>query len=182
MAQFVKLWTMLQGVQLREEPDAIRWRWTESGSYTAASAYHCQFFGSCAPFRSAKFWKGHAEAKCRFFAWLALHGKMLTADNLAIRGWPHDPVCKLCRIHPETVQHLTLDCHFTTAVREQIFAWNGNMGVPTPPGGRSLNVWWDDTIAALPKERRREASGLIIYSMWGVWKERNRRVFQNAAL
>ena len=32
------------------------------------------------------------------------------------------------------------------------------------------------------KEKRREASGAIIYSMWGVWKERNIRVFQNTAL
>jgi hypothetical protein len=80
------------------------------------------------------------------------------------------------------VQHLTLDCHFSTTVREQIFAWNGTFGVPPPPGGRSLNDWWDETISHLPKEKKREASGAIIYSMWGVWKERNRRVFQNTAL
>jgi hypothetical protein len=80
------------------------------------------------------------------------------------------------------MQHLTLDCHFSTTVREQIFAWNGTFGVPPPPGGRSLNDWWDETISHLPKEKKREASGAIIYSMWGVWKERNRRVFQNTAL
>ena len=68
-----------------------------------------------------------------------------------------------------------------TTVREQIFAWS-DLEVPTAPGGRSLNAWWDDTIAALSKERRREASRLIIYSMWGVWKERNRCTFQNVAL
>jgi hypothetical protein len=138
--------------------------------------------GSCATFRSAKFWKGHAEAKCRFFAWLALHGKSITAENLALRGWPHDPICKLSHIYQETVQHLTLDCHFSTAVREQIFAWNGTFGIPPPPGGKSLNVWWDEVISHLPKEKKREASGAIIYSMWGVWKERNMRVFQNPAL
>jgi hypothetical protein len=182
LQQFVALWTIMQGVVLQPHPDLIRWRWTESGVYTTASAYRYQFTGSCAPFRSAKFWKGHAEAKCRFFTWLALHGKVLTADNLALRGWPHDPICKLCHIHQETVQHLTLDCHFSTTVREQIFAWNGTFGVPPPPGGRSLNDWWDETISHLPKEKKREASGAIIYSMWGVWKERNRRVFQNTAL
>jgi purine-cytosine permease-like protein len=38
-----------------------------------------------------------------------LHGKALTADNLAVREWPHNPICKLCMIHQETVQHLLLE-------------------------------------------------------------------------
>jgi hypothetical protein len=181
LVQFTRLWSILQDVTLLPRPDSIRWRWTESGIYSAASAYRCQFVGSVAPFRSAKSWKGHAEQNCRFFAWMALHGKILTADNLAIRGWPHDPICKLCRIHPEMVQHLTLDCHFSTMVREKIFAWNGQLGVPPLAGGMTLNDWWDATISTIPKEKRREASGAIIYSIWGVWKERNRRVFNNVA-
>ena len=37
-------------------------------------------------------------------------------------------------------------------------------------------------MAGLFKEKRREASGTIIYFMWGIWKEWNPRVFQNKAL
>ena len=122
------------------------------------------------------------EPKCRFFAWLALHGKLLTADNLAIRGWPHDPICKLLRIHPETMQHLLLDCSYAAEVREKVFAANGTIGTVTPPLGRSINAWWDDMLGRLPKEKRREASGTIIYAMWGIRKERNRRVFRNVGL
>jgi hypothetical protein len=119
--QFTMLWSILRGVVLQDRPDAISWRWTTSGVYTMASAYHCQFVGAVAPFRSAKVWKAHTEQKCKSFAWVVLHGKILTADNLTIRGWPHDPIFKLCRIHPEIVQHLLLDCSFSTAVRERIF-------------------------------------------------------------
>ena len=36
-------------------------------------------------------------------------------------------------------------------------------------------------MAPLPKEKKREAIGMIVYIMWGIWKERNRRVFQNKA-
>ena len=176
------MWALMQNVLLLPVPDSIRWLWTESELYTAATAYHCQFAGSMAPFRAAKVWRGLAEPKCRFFAWLALHGKILTADNLAVRGWPHDPICKLCRIHPETVQHLTLECSFSTTVRQRVFAWHGQIGAPPPPNANGFNTWWDTTLAGLPKAKRREASGAIIYSICGVWKERNRRVFTNVAI
>ena len=35
------------------------------------------------------------------------------------------------------------------------------------PLGGSLNAWWDDTLKGLLEERRREASGALIYAMWG---------------
>ena len=182
MAQFVLLWNILQEIALQPTPDTITWRWTASGVYSAASAYRCQFVGSCAPFSSDKLWKAKAEPKCRYFAWLVLHGKILTAENLAIRGWPNDPICKLCRICPETVQHLLLDCSFASQVRERVFAEIGVWGTLPPPLNRSINDWWDATIAAIPRAGRRGASGAIIYSLWGTWKERNRRVFRNVAL
>jgi hypothetical protein len=181
LSQFFQLWSRMQEVVLQPWQDVITWRWTASGIYTAASAYQCQFPGSFSPFNTDKIWKAHVEPKCRFFAWLVLHGKVLTADNLAIRGWPHDPICKLCRIHPETVQHLFMDCSFSSTVREQIFVSHGTIGLATPPAGRGLNQWWEETIANLPREKRREASGAFIYTMWGTWKERNRRVFRNTA-
>lgn len=86
------------------------------------------------------------------------------------------------RIHPEMVQHLLLDCSFTTAMREETFASHGKIGIITLPAGRCINSCWEDTIGAIPKARRREASGEFIYAMWGVWKERNRRVFCNTAI
>jgi predicted acetyltransferase len=46
----------------------------------------------------------------------------------------------------------------------------------------TLSDWWNVTIANLPKEKRREASGAIIYSVREVWKKRNMRVFNNVAL
>ena len=69
------------------------------------------------------------------------------------------------------MQHLTLDCHFAREVREQIFAWNGELGALPPVGGKTLNQWWGEMIRGIPKEKRKEANGAIIYSIWGVWKE-----------
>ena len=120
LESFVLMWTDIQEVQLLPQPDRIAWRWTPSGTYTAASAYKCQFLGAHPPFDTDKIWKANAEAKCRFFAWLVAHGKIRTAENLALRGWPHDPICKLCHIHPETVQHICHECSFTKVVRDTV--------------------------------------------------------------
>jgi hypothetical protein len=73
-------------------PDSVSWIWTSDGSYTAKSAYKVQFFESFSKFTTTKIWKAYAEPKCTMFSWLVLHGKILTADRLAIRGWPHDPI------------------------------------------------------------------------------------------
>ena len=51
-----------------------------------------------------------------------------------------------------------------------------------PPLGHTINNWWDGALARLPKEKKRVVSGTFIYVMWGVWKERNRRIFRNVAL
>jgi hypothetical protein len=96
----------------------------------------------------------HAEQKFRFFAWLVLHGRIVISNNLALKRWPHDLICKLCGLQPETVQHLLLDCTFTVAVCEKIFEWKGLLGLVPPHLGGGINAWWYTTAAGIPKERR----------------------------
>jgi hypothetical protein len=67
-------------------------------------------------------------------------------------------------------------------VREKIFDWNATIGVAPPSLGHNIDSWWDGMVTGIPKGKRREASGALIYTMWGIWKERNRRVFHNKAL
>lgn len=58
----------IRGINLSDTPDTISWRWTPSGSYSAASAYKAQFLGSFPPFIADKVWKAQAEPKIKFFA------------------------------------------------------------------------------------------------------------------
>lgn len=47
---------------------------------------------------------------------------------MAFQGWTHNPICRLCRNHPETISHLYRDCSFTKEVWSFIQSWD-----PIPP-------------------------------------------------
>ena len=95
--EFVSLWIRLQSIQLTPGVrDSIIWRWTADASYSTRSAYRIQFQGSYDGFRSELIWKAHAENKGKVFAWIMVREKVLTADNLQKRGWPHQDQCALC--------------------------------------------------------------------------------------
>jgi hypothetical protein len=138
-----------------DQPDSISWLLTANGTYSVSSAYHVQFLGSHPCFDAHKIWDANAEPKCKLFSWLALHGKLLTADMLAVRGWPHDPTCPLCLSAPETATHLCKDCLFTSAIWSRLQTWDDE-----DPGLHALcyptiSKWWDDIIQGkLKKEQR----------------------------
>ena len=101
IAEFVGLWDSVQSVVFTEETDQITWKWTPNGQYTSKSAYDIQFAGSFCAFDSSAIWQAKAEGKHRFFAWLLVHGKIQTADNLLAKGIACDPLCSLCNQEPE---------------------------------------------------------------------------------
>jgi hypothetical protein len=45
VAEFVMLFMSLEPVQLNQEKDVIKWRWTNAGIFSVFSAYDCQFKG-----------------------------------------------------------------------------------------------------------------------------------------
>ena len=115
------------------------------GAYSSASAYAARFFGSHPRFYSSKVWSAYAEPKCKFFAWLVLHGRILTADMLAIHSWPHDPRCQLCLQQPEMATHLCKDCPFAVVVWNQVNTWT-NEGIVVSGLFLEPDVfsdWWD---------------------------------------
>jgi mannosylglycoprotein endo-beta-mannosidase len=115
MGQYLLLWEEL--LQLRLDAgteDVLVWCHSTDGTFSTNSAYQL-FFAANTIFPCANaIWKSKAPARCKFFMWLAVHQRCLTADNLQSRGWPNSGNCQLCNVEPETCVHLFVHCRFTS--------------------------------------------------------------------
>jgi hypothetical protein len=105
----------VSSVSLTDCKDEITWRWSADGQFTVASAYNCRFHGSMTFFPATKVWQARSQPKCKFFAWLVLHDRALTADNMQKKNWPCNPTCQLCFCQLETSTHLLTGCNFAEA-------------------------------------------------------------------
>jgi hypothetical protein len=106
MEEFTMLFMALEAVNLNDQEDSITWRWTANGVYSVASTYECQFLGVMISFKAADIWRAKTEQKCKFFAWLVLHNRALTANNMIKKGWPCNHFFSSCMCKEETTSHL----------------------------------------------------------------------------
>jgi hypothetical protein len=128
-------------------------------------------------FDSMAIWKAKTEGKHRFFTWLLVQNRILTADNLSVRNWPCNPMCPMCDQHLETADHLCLQCVFAQGVWVLVAHWSDGV-VQVPDSAASLEGWRNSSLAALAPEFKKHKATLMIYTVWNLWVERNRRVFQ----
>jgi hypothetical protein len=127
MEEYILLFLVLSTVQLSDQEDVIYWKWTADGKYTIASAYEIQFQGSYGQFLATDIWQAMSEPKCKFFIWLTMHDRILTASNMEKRNWLCNHYCALCLCIHKTTCHLLTHCNFTEAT------WNlvaGNFHLP----------------------------------------------------
>lgn len=151
--EFILLWGLIQQVHLDESAtDSITWKWTPNGAYSASSAYRIQFLGSIQDNRANFFWKAKTENKCRFFAWLMVHKKIVTSDKLQLRGWDNSPICSLCGIELETARHLIMECAFAKQIWSSIWSKLGLQVPTTSLFNGDILAWWDSCRKKIVKE------------------------------
>jgi hypothetical protein len=173
LAQYLQLWDLLTGTVLTNgRQDVAVWRCTKDGSFSVRSAYKLFFIANTKFVCAGPIWKSKATMRCKFFMWLVVHKRCLTADNLARRGWPHDPTCPLCQSAGEDCTHLFVHCRFSHQVWCRVQAWSGAI-FPVPS-----KLWWLAARKRAPKNLRRDFDTVVILVHWRIWKERNARIFQ----
>jgi hypothetical protein len=130
--QLVLLWSLINQVQLSEQPDDIHWRFATDGKYTTKSAYEAQFL-----------WQVKVESNCKFYSWLFLQNKLWIADRLNKYGGNANPVCQLCRSQPESLLHMVAQCSYSKTVWFILSNWLGTDLQNTPTTlFRHLQTWW----------------------------------------
>jgi hypothetical protein len=134
------------------------------------------------PFPAAEIWKAHTEPKCKFFAWLILHNKAPTANNLAKKNWPCNPICPLCFCQAKTTKHLLLKCNYIEALWDVICQKYELPPYPAMAMQGGPECWMEFLWRSAPVRTRRNKLGILFIFWWHVWKEINGRVFNNSEL
>lgn len=176
---FLRLWALIQHVQLTVGRDVVVWNLTADRVYSAKSAYEACFFGRQLMPNLAAIWRVKTEDKVRFFMWLLLQNRLWTADRLQARGWNHDDKCCLCLQTLETAEHLSLSCPFVREVWDQFAVSNHDL-VSLHLAAGNIADWWL-RISSGPKSLVQANLTVACYITWNIWNERNRRIFQRLA-
>ena len=87
MSEFIHLWHALEGVQLSDASDCLRWRWTSDGAFSVRSAYEALHLPSQTLPWATLLWDTWAPLKTKLFLWLAFRRRHWTADRRRRHGW-----------------------------------------------------------------------------------------------
>ncbi|WVZ91921.1 hypothetical protein U9M48_038032, partial [Paspalum notatum var. saurae] len=138
-------------------PDSVVWKFSSNNQYSA--------------------W---APSKYKFFSWLAIQDRVWTGDRLARRGWPHSPVCVLCRLTQESGLHLFCEYQFSKRIWAEVALWAAVQHLEPSTWGHydSILQWWSSPSEA-PIDSKLGLRSLIILVVWELWCERNARIFEN---
>ena len=71
---------------------------------------------------------------------------------------------------------MALLCPFAKAVWNQVLVWEDfdTQIANTQPEPMHIDDWWDKATQKVPK-----LLNVLIYTIWNIWKERNRRIFND---
>jgi len=175
LRDYIQLWQTISDLQLSSDPDRFVWRWTASGTYSAASAYRIMHHGTIPLPGSRWVWKNWAPQRVKFFVWLALKQRLWTADRRRRHGLDAHDNCWFCDQELETTNHMLVNCSFAKEIWWTVLSWmECSCSFPEP---MQLHQWWNHVRFMQVKERRRGLDTLVMLILWSLWKERNARLF-----
>ena len=158
------------------QSDRFVWRWSADGTYSASSAYRAFFAGSTALLGARELWKARPPPRVKFFAWLALHNRLWTADRRRRHGLQTSDTCALCDQAPETAQHLLLGCVITRTLWAAMLLPLGLQSCVSEHS-ESVASWWLRQRARLDSSARPMFDSIFLLLSWIVWKKRNEITF-----
>lgn len=174
---------LMRGVVLqREKADSLKWEADQSLIFSVKSFYRCveAEVGSLR-MDLLPLWKNYAPPKVQFLGWLAVLGRVKTADllfSLGILADFNDSLCHFCGVASETVEHLFLHCGEVWAIWSKVLSWWRFCWV-VPGSIKACFDWW---LGWKFKKAKKVLWELSFYAvLWSIWKARNEFIFQGTA-
>lgn len=159
--------------------DSIFWRWTSDGSFSVKSASDFLSFDGlniCNPLFP---WKLKIPLRVKLFLWLAERNKVLTTDNLMKRGWYGPTICVFCNSQGESLTHILFTCTFAISVWKCLSTSAQLNLAGTSFLAEGLEARWIRVRRMVPKDYLQLFDIGYAAFCWEIWKERNRRIFEN---
>lgn len=163
------------GILVSGSNDKLFWSSnTKEGSVTARSAYKRIIQAQCiypCQWWFSLIWKLAIPLKIKCFLWHVLNGSLKLWDNLIKRGWTGPGWCCLCRLGPESAEHLLMNCSFFQSVWKLCC------------NEQNLQVVWDDKDFGEGLHNwirgKKKPLFLPIFISWIIWFERNEVIFHD---
>eukprot|EP00253_Pinus_taeda_P025596 PITA_25596 len=166
-------------IRIAEEADKLRWGWRGSGNFSLKEAREIMVKTEqeeAIPWNN-KVWDNLFWPKIKSFLWLMMRNRTLNWDNLRRKGFSGPSRCQMCLAEEETINHLFNSCEWANhlwnwmakilsdtnrdrgSIHNTILNWQHNFS-----NNHRVNSIWKITPGFL---------------LWTIWKERNRRIFQD---
>jgi len=163
------------GITLGHDDDRTAWTYNQSdGRVNASLAYDFLWYkeiGQPNRWWAGCIWEWKVPLKLVCFFWLTLHNKILTWDNLCLRGWHGSGLCPFCKLNSENVLHIFFDCTFARQVWEFFCA--------------TFHINWEWRLDSVEghfthwKNSGHSHQSLLIFICWGLWRSRNEIIFED---
>ena len=154
--------------------DVMVWLPTKDGAFFVKSSFLAD--RRVEPFPHGIVWNSWVPLRISFFAWEAPWAKILTLDQLKKGGWRIPNRCYLCKEEEETSDHILIHRSKAHLLWQLIFALFGIQWVLSC-SVREVLLSWHRSFVGKKRKKAWKASPLCMF--WALWRERNRRAFDN---
>lgn len=151
--------------------DTPIWLWTNSGVFSVKSYYRAMEATPIQTTHIPRVWELKGPLRVMIFGWLMLRNRILTIDNLVIRGFSMVNRCCMCRMEAETVKHLFGRCKLTTELR-------GDLVQRIPQLGQCQFFVTGNYKKTMLESRTKQTRQMQLVFSFVIWRERCRRTFQ----
>ena len=104
--QILEFNSIMDNLVLSTENDSISWSASSDNLYPVKSCYGLLNDGGLRSIYGLDIWKCIVPLKTKIFAWLVIHDKILSRENLAKKGWLGSLVCVFFGCAVESTRHI----------------------------------------------------------------------------